>query len=55
MYDVYGSSKLRFVLQKMIATRSHHLWVIDTERRVLGVVGYTDILRLLVRRTAHKH
>ena len=48
VYDVYEGSTLGYTIQKILATRTHHMWVIDQERRAIGVVSDTDIIRRVV-------
>ena len=45
VYDVYEGSTLGYTIQKILATRTHHMWVIDEERRAIGVVSDTDVIR----------
>uniref|UniRef100_A0A7S1EQM0 CBS domain-containing protein n=1 Tax=Timspurckia oligopyrenoides TaxID=708627 RepID=A0A7S1EQM0_9RHOD len=35
------------VIERMVATKVHHLWIIDDARHAVGVVSITDILRVL--------
>lgn len=48
VYDVYESSSLGYTIQKILATRTHHMWVIDQDRRPIGVVSDTDAIRKVV-------
>ena len=34
--------------RKILATRTHHMWVIDQDRKPIGVVSDTDIIRKVV-------
>lgn len=52
MFDVHRGSTLRQALQKMLATRSHHVWVVDEKRAVKGIISLTDALRVIFRSTS---
>lgn len=45
VYDVYETSSLQYTIQKLLATKTHHMWVIDQDRKLIGVVSMTDIIR----------
>jgi len=40
-----ASETLENVLCKMVATKVHRVWVVDSEKRLLGVVSITDVMR----------
>ncbi|KAA8498108.1 Protein SDS23 [Porphyridium purpureum] len=46
-FDISRERTLEIAIQKMIATRVHHLWVVDTAGVPIGVVSITDIMRVL--------
>lgn len=53
MFDVYETSTLLYTMQKLIATRTHHMWVIDQDRKLIGVVSNTDVLRAVVSKAVN--
>ena len=55
VFDVTLKSTLLHVIQKMLATRVHRMWVVDETDRLLGVVSLTDILSLFIPSTYHHH
>lgn len=46
-FDVTLSADIRLVIQKLLATKTHRIWVVSPERSVIGVVSLADILKLL--------
>jgi CBS domain-containing protein len=48
-FDVTLSSTLSMTIRKLLATKTHRIWIVSPEdegRRVIGVVSLTDILNL---------
>lgn len=42
------------VAQKLLATKTHRLWVVDHESKLQGVVSMTDIIRYLCKSDKHR-
>lgn len=40
-------------MQKLIATKTHRIWVANAESRLVGVVSMTDIIRYLCKPAKH--
>lgn len=40
--------KLKFVLEKILVTRTHRLWIVDETDKLQGVVSLTDVIRVFV-------
>lgn len=49
MFDVHPDTTLGFAVAKLLATRSHRVWVTDELGRGLGVVSLTDVTRMVAR------
>ncbi|KAK9723401.1 cell separation during budding [Basidiobolus ranarum] len=47
IYDVPPEATLHHTVAKMLATKSHRIWVADSNGHPVGVVSLTDVLRLL--------
>lgn len=43
MFDVRLDTTLGFSIAKLLATKSHRVWVTDEMDRVIGVVSLTDV------------
>ncbi|KAI7858290.1 hypothetical protein BDC45DRAFT_457979 [Circinella umbellata] len=47
VFDVRLDTQLGFTIAKLLATRSHRVWVTDEMGRPIGVVSLTDVSRVL--------
>ncbi|KAI9248573.1 hypothetical protein BDA99DRAFT_446229 [Phascolomyces articulosus] len=47
VFDVRLDTRLGFTIAKLLATRSHRVWVTDDMGRPIGVVSLTDVSRIL--------
>lgn len=47
MFDVRLDTTLGFAVAKLLATKSHRVWVIDERERAIGVVSITDVMRAI--------
>ncbi|KAK4509144.1 uroporphyrin-III C-methyltransferase [Mucor velutinosus] len=45
VFDVRLDTTLGFAVAKLLATKSHRVWVIDERERAIGVVSITDVMR----------
>eukprot|EP00186_Timspurckia_oligopyrenoides_P005104 CAMPEP_0182443384 /NCGR_PEP_ID=MMETSP1172-20130603/2133_1 /TAXON_ID=708627 /ORGANISM="Timspurckia oligopyrenoides, Strain CCMP3278" /LENGTH=245 /DNA_ID=CAMNT_0024638647 /DNA_START=420 /DNA_END=1158 /DNA_ORIENTATION=+ len=46
-FDITREKSLNLAIQKMVATRVHHLWLVDANGKPTGVVGITDVMRCI--------
>jgi CBS-domain-containing membrane protein len=44
VFDVRLDTTLGFTIAKLLATKSHRVWVIDERERAIGVVSLTDVM-----------
>lgn len=49
VFDVRLDTTLGFAIAKLLATKSHRVWVIDERERAIGVVSITDVMRVIAR------
>ncbi|KAG0163778.1 cell separation during budding [Apophysomyces sp. BC1015] len=47
VFDVRLDTTLGFAVAKLLATKSHRVWVTDERDRAIGVVSLTDIMRVI--------
>ncbi|KAI8981686.1 hypothetical protein BDF20DRAFT_420170 [Mycotypha africana] len=47
VFDVRLDTTLGYTVAKLLATKSHRVWVIDERERAIGVVSLTDIMRVI--------
>lgn len=47
VFDVRLNTTLGFTVAKLLATKSHRVWVIDERERAIGVVSLTDVMRCI--------
>ena len=45
VFSTTSDAIFKFVLEKILATRTHRLWIEDAQAKVLGVVSLTDVIR----------
>lgn len=45
VFDVGLQSKIAVVMQKLLCTRVHRIWVVNEANKLTGVVSMTDIIR----------
>ncbi|KAI9262538.1 hypothetical protein EDC94DRAFT_671612 [Helicostylum pulchrum] len=45
VFDVRLETSFGFAIGKLLATKSHRVWVLDERERAIGVVSITDIMR----------
>ncbi|EPZ31435.1 CBS-domain-containing protein [Rozella allomycis CSF55] len=45
VFEVTLKSSLGFAMRKIIATKSHRVWIIDEDRKLIGVVTLTDVIK----------
>lgn len=50
VFDVRPQTSLLFTLQKMLAVKAHHVWIVDERMALKGVAGMTDILGVFRKR-----
>ena len=46
VFDVHQETSLGFTIAKLLATKSHRVWVTDANHKSTGVVALTDIIRV---------
>ncbi|KAI8983459.1 hypothetical protein BDB01DRAFT_760405 [Pilobolus umbonatus] len=46
VFDVRLDTTLGFAIAKLLATKSHRVWVTDERERAIGVVSITDVMRI---------
>lgn len=51
MFDVRLDTTLGFAVAKLLATKSHRVWVTDERERAIGVVSTTDVMRAIASTT----
>ncbi|OBZ91778.1 Protein SDS23 [Choanephora cucurbitarum] len=51
VFDVRLDTTLGFAVAKLLATKSHRVWVIDEKERAIGVVSITDVMRAIASTT----
>ncbi|KAI8875546.1 cystathionine beta-synthase, partial [Backusella circina FSU 941] len=51
VFDVRLDTTLGFAIAKLLATKSHRVWVIDERDRTIGVVSMTDVMRAIAMTT----
>lgn len=51
VFDVRLDTTLGYVVAKLLATKSHRVWVIDEREKAIGVVSITDIMRAITQNT----
>ncbi len=49
MFDVTQDATVEKVVQKLIATKTHRIWVVDERSHLEGVISMTDIIRYLCK------
>jgi CBS domain containing-hemolysin-like protein len=49
VFDVNSSVTLEKVMQKLLATKTHRIWVVDEQSQLEGVLSMTDIIRYLCK------
>ncbi|CAG8739816.1 3067_t:CDS:2, partial [Acaulospora morrowiae] len=49
VFDVRLTSTLGYTIAKLIATKSHRVWVVDERTHAIGVVSLTDVLGVFAR------
>ncbi|KAG1466148.1 hypothetical protein G6F56_004745 [Rhizopus delemar] len=47
VFDVRLDTTLGFAVAKLLATKSHRVWVVDEREKAIGVVSLTDIMRVI--------
>ncbi|KAL7314576.1 cell separation during budding [Mucor circinelloides] len=47
VFDVRLDTTLGFAVAKLLATKSHRVWVIDERERAIGVLSITDVMRAI--------
>lgn len=47
VFDVRLDTTLGFAVAKLLATKSHRVWVIDEREKAIGVVSLTDVMRAI--------
>ncbi|KAI9476305.1 MAG: hypothetical protein EXX96DRAFT_486283 [Benjaminiella poitrasii] len=47
VFDVRLDTTLGFTVAKLLATKSHRVWVIDDREKAIGVVSITDVMRAI--------
>ncbi|KAI8881266.1 cystathionine beta-synthase [Backusella circina FSU 941] len=47
VFDVRLDTTLGFTIAKLLATKSHRVWVIDERERAIGVVSLTDVMQVV--------
>ncbi|KAI7900264.1 uncharacterized protein BX663DRAFT_518067 [Cokeromyces recurvatus] len=47
VFDVRLDTTLGFTVAKLLATKSHRVWVIDEREKAIGVVSITDVMRTI--------
>lgn len=45
VFDVRLDTTFGFAIAKLLATKSHRVWVVDERERAIGVVSITDVMR----------
>mmetsp|Transcript_5221 Transcript_5221/g.14018 ORF Transcript_5221/g.14018 Transcript_5221/m.14018 type:complete len:322 (+) Transcript_5221:32-997(+) len=46
-FDITRDKSLNLAIQKIVATRVHHLWIVNQEGKPTGVISITDVMRCL--------
>ncbi|KAL0087962.1 hypothetical protein J3Q64DRAFT_1735416 [Phycomyces blakesleeanus] len=49
VFDVRLDTTLGFAIAKLLATKSHRVWVTDERDRAVGVVSLTDVMRVVAK------
>jgi predicted transcriptional regulator len=47
LIDVSLDSTLSYSIKKILATKVHRVWLVDSEHRPQGVLSLTDVIRLV--------
>lgn len=47
VFDVHQETSLGFTIAKLLATKSHRVWVTDENHQATGVVSLTDVIRVI--------
>ncbi|CEI94059.1 hypothetical protein RMCBS344292_08282 [Rhizopus microsporus] len=47
VFDVRLDTTLGFTVAKLLATKSHRVWVVDEREKAIGVVSLTDVMRAI--------
>ncbi|RCH95336.1 Protein sds23 [Rhizopus stolonifer] len=47
VFDVRLDTTLGFAVAKLLATKSHRVWVVDEREKAIGVVSLTDVMRVI--------
>ncbi|KAI8060421.1 uncharacterized protein B0P05DRAFT_558064 [Gilbertella persicaria] len=48
VFDVRLDTTLGFAVAKLLATKSHRVWVVDEREKAIGVVSITDVMRAIL-------
>jgi CBS domain-containing protein len=49
VFETTSSATVSKVMQKLLATKTHRIWIVDADQKLEGVVSMTDIIRYLCK------